>query len=100
MALGLLGGLADLLGGMDHGQDDPLALDDSVFTLLAGKPSLANHFRPSTQAAVGGEDFLVYNPGTGALSYDASGKGTGTSQVFATLSNKPQDLTAAQFAVI
>ena len=31
---------------------------------------------------------------------DPSGNGTATAQVFATLSNKPQYLTAAQFVVI
>lgn len=30
----------------------------------------------------------------------ASGNNTGTAQLFATLFNKPQDLTAAQFVVI
>jgi Ca2+-binding RTX toxin-like protein len=96
----LTAGNADTITDFKVSEGDTLALDDAVFTLLAGKTSLTNHFRLSTQAAVGGDDYLVYNPGTGALSYDASGKGTGTAQVFATLANKPQDLTAAQFAVI
>jgi Ca2+-binding RTX toxin-like protein len=96
----LTAGNADTVTDFKVSERDTLALDDAVFTLLAGKTSLTNHFRLSTQAAVGGDDYLVYNPGTGALSYDASGKGTGTAQVFATLANKPQDLTAAQFAVI
>jgi Ca2+-binding RTX toxin-like protein len=100
MSASLAASNADTVTDFSVTQGDTLALDDAVFTLLAGKTSLANHFRLSTQAAVGGDDYLVYNPGTGALSYDASGKGTGTAQVFATLANKPQDLTAAQFVVI
>jgi Ca2+-binding RTX toxin-like protein len=90
----------DTIADFKVSERDALALDDAVFTLLAGKTNLANHFRLSTQAAVGGDDYLVYNPGTGALSYDPSGTGSGAAQVFATLSNRPQDLTAAQFVVI
>jgi Ca2+-binding RTX toxin-like protein len=53
----------------------------------------------STKAAVGGDDYIVYNATTGQLLYDATGAGSNTAVVFATLTNKPQDLTGAQFAV-
>ena len=51
---------------------------------------------------IGGDDYIVYNAATGELFYDATGNGSGTTnaQLFATLSNKPQDLTAQQFVVI
>jgi len=75
-------------------------LDHTVFTKLAGLSNANTNFRQSSQAAVGGDDYIVYNAGTGQLYYDASGNGTGTAQLFATLTNKPQDLTAQQFVVI
>jgi len=83
-------------------QGDKIALDHTVFSKLTGLTNLSNQFRLSTQAAVGGDDYLVYNKGTGELFYDATGSGSGTAsaQLFATLTNKPQDLTAQQFVVI
>ncbi|MDP3841519.1 MAG: hypothetical protein Q8Q81_02835, partial [Oxalobacteraceae bacterium] len=88
----------DTVTDFSRTQGDTLMLDDAVFAALVGKTSLADHFRLSTQAAVGGDDFVVYNAATGQLFYDATGTGTG--QLFATLGNKPQDLTGAQFVVI
>jgi serralysin len=81
-------------------EGDKLLLDDAVFAQLTGKSNLANHFRLSTQAAVGGDDYIVYNTANGELRYDASGTGAGTGQLFAVLENRPQDLTALQFVVI
>jgi len=81
-------------------QGDQMILDSSVFTKLAGLTSMTNHFRFTTQAAVGSDDYIVYNTSNGQLLYDASGNGTGTAQLFATLVNKPQDIAAQQFVVI
>ena len=90
----------DTLMDFSQAQGDKLHLEDAVFTKLVGKVNLASNFRWSSQAAVGGDDYVVYNPATGQLFYDASGNNTGTAQLLATLFNKPQDLTAAQFVVI
>jgi Ca2+-binding RTX toxin-like protein len=90
----------DTITDFSKAQGDQIVLDKSIFTMLAGKTDLTNHFRLSKQAAVGGDDYIVYNATTGQLSYDASGSSSSTAVVFATLSNKPQDLTAQQFVVI
>jgi Ca2+-binding RTX toxin-like protein len=81
-------------------QGDSIALGRTAFSKLTGLSNLSGNFRLSTQAAVGNDDYLVYNTGNGQLFYDASGNGTGTMQLFATLANKPLDLTGAQFVVI
>lgn len=80
-------------------QCDQIVLDDAVFAKLIGKTNLSSNFRFNTQAAVGGDDYIVYNAATGHLFYDVSGNGS-SAQLFARLSNKPQDLTGAQFVVI
>ncbi len=90
----------DTITDFSKAQGDQIVLDKSIFTMLVGKTDLTNHFRLSKQAAVGGDDYIVYNATTGQLSYDASGSGSSTAVVFATLSNKPQDLTAQQFVVM
>ena len=98
--------IAALLYGNDETHDfsaaegDQIVLDKSIFTQLAGKTNLTNNFRLSTQTAIGGDDYIVYNAATGQLSYDATGNGSSAGVVFATLQNKPQDLTAQQFVVI
>jgi serralysin len=94
----------DSITDFSRSQLDTLALDDAIFTKLAGRSNLATNFRLLSQASIGADDFLVYNAATGQLYYDATGTGSagniGTAQLFATLTNKPQDLTGAQFVVI
>ena len=46
----------------------------------------------------GGNDFLLYNTITGALSYDADGNGGAPAVQFATLAGNPA-ITSADFAV-
>ena len=90
----------DTITDFSASQGDKIVLDRTVFAKLASLTSLVSNFRFSTQTAVGADDYIVYNATNGQLSYDASGVGTGTAQVFATLINKPQDITAQQFVVI
>jgi Ca2+-binding RTX toxin-like protein len=90
----------DTITDFSASQGDKIVLDRTVFAKLASLTSLASNFRLSTQTAVGADDYIVYNATNGQLSYDASGVGAGTAQVFATLINKPQDITAQQFVVI
>jgi Ca2+-binding RTX toxin-like protein len=90
----------DTISDFSVAQGDTFALEDSVFAKLVGKTDLENHFRIVSSAAVGGDDYLVYNKATGQLFYDASGNGTGAMQEFFVLANKPEDLTWSQFIVI
>jgi len=58
-------------------------------------------FRASaTGLAADSNDYVLYNTTTGALLYDTDGSGGGTAVQFATLTSKPQNITAADFVVI
>lgn len=80
-------------------EGDKLAFDSAVFTQLAGSTSLADKFRLSSQAAVGGDDYLVYDPLSGQLGYDVSGTGSAV-VLIATLSNLPQNFGAQQLVMV
>jgi VCBS repeat-containing protein len=78
---------------------DLFHLDNAVFTKLGAAGKLKADFFKLTTGALDGNDYIQYNPGTGALIYDANGSGAGQAVQFATLSNRPA-LTAADFVVI
>jgi Ca2+-binding RTX toxin-like protein len=69
---------------------DHIQLENGIFTKLgSGSPSSpkvlgASHFFVGP-AAHDGDDFVIYNPATGALSYDADGSGSGVAVTFAQL---------------
>jgi len=100
-------GNVDTITDFSEPQGDRLALDTQVFTRLRGLASLEGKFRLSTQAAKGGDDYIVYNPSTGALFYDESGNGSGASGTkFCQLGydvmggSRTTSLTASQFVLI
>ena len=80
------------------GNNDSFRLDEAIFTALALGALDPLSFRNGA-AAADGNDFIVYDRATGALSYDADGNGAGLAVQFATLLNKPL-LTASDFSVI
>jgi Ca2+-binding RTX toxin-like protein len=82
--------------------DDIIQLDDTVFAKLTNIGTLnSDNFRSSTNgAAADSNEYILYNISNGNLSYDADGNGSGAAIVFATLSNKPVDLTYNDFVVI
>lgn len=96
----LLSSNADTILDFSSAEGDAIALDTAVFGRLSGLVSMSSHFRLSSQAAQGADDFIVYDQSTGELFYDATGKGSSTAFLFATLSNQPADLTGAHFTVI
>jgi hypothetical protein len=66
---------------------DKIVLDHTVFSALTALGALdASHFVVGTPAD--NDDFIAYDPGTGALSYFASGNGDVGIQ-FATLTGAP-----------
>ncbi|MBN2722260.1 MAG: hypothetical protein JXQ77_05525 [Campylobacterales bacterium] len=79
--------------------DDTINLDNSIFTKLFDGVLLSDNFIVGTKA-LDGNDYILYNTTTGTLSYDADGNGKSSAVVFATLSNKPIDLTYSDFAVV
>ena len=80
------------------GNNDSFGLDNAIFTSLGLGPLDPLTFHNGASAA-DGNDFIVYDKSTGALSYDADGNGAGLAVQFATLLNKPV-LTASDFSVI
>lgn len=67
----LLDGSVDIIEDFNT-DDDVIELDGSVFTALKGRQTF--------------DDYLVYDKGTGKLSYDSDGKGIADAIHFATLS--------------
>ena len=90
----------DLITDSKHGQDK-LHLSKSIFKMLAtGKLSTDNFTANENGTALDANHFIIYNTKTGALLYDADGSGSGAAVQFATLKNKPQNLTASDFLVV
>lgn len=88
--------------GVDRIQDfqsiDLVVLAKTVFPKLAlGSLKAANFSNQGV--ALDADDYIVYSPVTGSLSYDADGNGGGSAMKFATLLNKPS-IIAADFFVI
>ena len=65
--------------------EDVIHLDDAIFTVLSTGLLPADQFHIGA-AAVDGNDYVIYNAGTGALLYDADGNGAGAAVRFGTLS--------------
>ncbi|MFN4016601.1 MAG: beta strand repeat-containing protein, partial [Reyranella sp.] len=79
--------------------DDIIILDDAIFSALSAG-SLSNDAFRIGSAALDADDRIVFNAGTGALSYDADGNGSGLAVQFATLTSPTGTLTAADFLVV
>jgi Ca2+-binding RTX toxin-like protein len=86
-------------------KDDGIWLDNAIFTALGRKGSLTKPAKLKKDAfyqgskAHDGDDRIVYNKKTGALSYDADGSGSKAAIKIATLS-KNLKLTEKDFFVI
>ena len=81
--------------------DDVIQLGRGVFVGLTSSRYLTlNQFKDLSTGQVDADDRLIYNSGTGALSYDRDGSGTAYAAVqFATLSDKAT-ITSADFFVV
>ncbi len=79
--------------------DDTLQLENAVFRKLAspGVLKAANFVKATVAHDL--NDYLVYNPATGALSYDADGNGAGAAVQIALLGVNLA-LTNADFVII
>lgn len=79
--------------------DDLIVLSKNVFEQLAGPGTLsAANFRVGASAA-DADDFIIYNPATGAIFYDPDGAGEGNAQVQFARVTAGTDLTNADFFV-
>lgn len=89
----------DQINGFFAGSDT-IELLSTIFSKLApGNVNPANFRANASGTAVDGNDYLVYNTTTGALSYDSNGSGVGGSTQFAQLSGAPA-ISATDFLVI
>lgn len=80
--------------------DDTIRLENAVFKALASAGPLNAAFFYKGAAAHDGNDHIIYNTATGALFYDADGTGAHAQVQFATLANKPTNVTYGDFVVI
>jgi Ca2+-binding RTX toxin-like protein len=79
--------------------DDTIRLENSIFTKLTSTGALSSSFFRVGSAAADANDFIVYNPTTGALIYDSNGNASGGAIQFATL-NANLALKFSDFVVI
>ena len=80
-----LNGGVDIVTDFTHGWDS-FRLENSIFTNLGSAGDLPSSMFWSGSAAHDSTDRIIYNPTTGALSYDADGTGSAAPVQFATLS--------------
>ena len=79
--------------------DDTVRMENAVFAALKATGTLAESAFYAGAAAHDASDRIIYNKATGALSYDADGKGGTAAVRFATLA-KGLALTHADFMVV
>lgn len=65
-------------------QDDTILLSSSFFPRLAGDGNLSDNFVIGTKA-LDSNDYLIFNPVNGVLSYDSDGSGKAKALAFVTL---------------
>jgi Ca2+-binding RTX toxin-like protein len=81
--------------------DDTVQLENAIFTKLMATGSLPNADFKIGTAAADSNDYLIYNPASGALYYDADGSGAGAAVQLAVLGiNSHPTLSSADFMVI
>lgn len=80
--------------------DDTIRLDDAIFTAVGPLGTLAAPAFHVGTAAADALDRIIYNPANGQILYDADGLGGAAAVLFATLTNKPQDVDHTDFVII
>jgi Ca2+-binding RTX toxin-like protein len=93
-----LGGGFETITDFSHA-DDTMNLARSFFGDLPTGTLSADAFHAGLVAA-DAEDRIIYNAVTGTLSFDPDGDGLLPQTKFATLSNRPADITASDFLVV
>lgn len=78
---------------------DTLGLSRGAFSALKGLPGVSSKNFVKGTAAIDADDFLIYNSGTGTLTYDSNGNASGGTFLIATLS-KGLALTHADFMLL
>ncbi len=80
--------------------DDTIKLENAIFTKLTTTGTLNSDFFSSTGVATDSNDYIIYNPTSGALFYDADGNAGGAAVQFALLGTTTHPtITNADFVV-
>jgi len=79
--------------------DDTIQLDNAVFTKLATTGALNAAWFVKAATALDADDYVVYNPATGGMLYDADGSGAGSPVQIAQLGTNLA-LTHADFVIV
>ena len=79
--------------------NDTIELDNAIFTGLAGTTLAASAFRIGANAA-DASDRIIFNSNTGALLFDADGRGGDAAIQFAVIETLTGSLSASDFAII
>jgi Ca2+-binding RTX toxin-like protein len=91
----------DSISGFEANALDKIALDPAIFAAIMGGATTgldADEFRSRNGGnAQDTNDFIVFDPRTGALYYDADGSGAGARVQFATLTGLTGTLDASDF---
>lgn len=85
---------ADKITDFTSGEDTIRLKKSIVSNLKTGVLKKRNFAKNADGQALDRNDFIVYNASTGALLYDADGNGSGAAVEIATLTKKPQNLSA------
>ena len=80
-------------------KDDTIRIENAVFTALSAGKLAATAFKDLSVGTIDADDRILYDHGTGKLSYDADGSGAGKAVVFAILDNHAA-LTVHDFFVV
>jgi Ca2+-binding RTX toxin-like protein len=91
-------GTFDRITDFSH-KDDTISLENGVFTVLGLTGSLPNSAFYSGAGAHDASDRIIYNPATGALTYDADGTGPIAPVQFAVLGAGMSGIAANDFYV-
>ncbi|MFZ2725944.1 MAG: Ig-like domain-containing protein [Methylococcaceae bacterium] len=80
--------------------DDTIQLNHSIFRALTSTGVLNNAYLKIGAAAADNNDYIIYNPNTGALSYDADGNNSKIGAISIALLGTNLAITNADFVVI
>lgn len=80
---------------------DTIRLENAIFTALGTTTGTLTsaQFKNTSLSAIDGSDRILYNDGTGEVSYDIDGSGAAAAVVFAVITGAPT-LTASDFVII
>ena len=79
--------------------DDTIQLENAIFTKLTTTGLLSANYFVKGASALDSNDYVIYNPATGVITYDADGSNAGIGVKIAVLGTNLA-LTSADFSVI